>query len=85
MIQVRGSWIVIDGLCFHDGVLARRQLTPNAFQKGDLDPAPRTIAAVFIASTATRVIVRNCETINCPVAVRSYGEYALITKNHFHD
>ena len=58
---------------------------PNAFDKGDLDPAPRTIAAVFIARTATHVIVRNCEAINCPVAVRSYGEYALITKNYFHD
>lgn len=85
MIQVHGSWIVIDGLCFHDGVPAPPPADPNAFQKGDLDPAPRTIAAVFIASTAKHVIVRNCEAINCPVAVRSYGEYALITKNYLHD
>ena len=76
MIQVRGSWIVIDGLCFHDGVPA----APNA-----TSAVARTIGAVFIAGTATHVIVRNCVAINCPVAVRSYGEYALITGNHFHD
>lgn len=76
MIQVHGSWIVIDGLCFHDGVPA----APNAD-----NAVVRTIGAVFIASTAQHVIVRNCEAINCPVAVRSFGEYALITKNYFHD
>ncbi len=76
MIQVRGSWIVIDGLYFYDGVPA----APNA-----PSAVARTIGAVLIARTATHVIVRNCEAINCPVAVRSYGEYALITGNHFHD
>jgi len=85
MIQVRGSWIVIDGLCFHEGVPAPPPKDPKAFDHGDLDPAPRTIAAVFIARSAAHVIVRNCEAINAPVAVRSYGEYALITKNYFHD
>jgi len=76
MIQVHGSWIVIDGLCFKDGVPA----APNSAVE-----VVRSIGAVFIASTATHVIVRNCEAINCPVAVRSFGEYALITKNYFHD
>jgi Right handed beta helix region len=85
MIQVRGRWIVIDGLCFHDGVPAPPPADPNAFDNGDLDPAPRTVAAVFIARSATHVIVRHCEAINSPVAIRSYGEYALITNNYFHD
>jgi hypothetical protein len=76
MIQVHGSWIVIEGLCLHDGVPA----APKAAVE-----VVRSIAAVFIASTATHVIVRNCEAINCPVAVRSFGEYALITRNYFHD
>jgi len=76
MIQVHGSWIVIDGLCFHDGVPAPPDSTSDV---------TRTIGAVFIARTATHVIVRNCEAINCPVAVRSFGEYALITKDYFHD
>lgn len=76
MIQVHGSWIVIDGLCFHDGVPA----APTASTE-----VARTIAAVFIAGSATHVVLRNCETINCPVAVRTFGEYALITRNYFHD
>ena len=76
MIQIRGSWVIIDGLYFHDGVPAE----PNAPKA-----AVRTIGAVFIAGTATHVIVRNCEATNSPVAVRSYGEYALITRNYFHD
>ena len=76
MIQIHGSWVIIDGLCFFDGVPA----PPNA-----ATPVIRTIGAVFIASSSTHVVVRNCEAINCPVAVRSFGEYALITKNYFHD
>jgi hypothetical protein len=76
VIQVRGSSIIIDGLCFHDGVPA----PPNA-----RSPVVRNIGAVFIANTATNVTVRNCEASNCPVAVRSFGEYALITRNYFHD
>lgn len=76
MIQVLGSWIVIDGLCFHDGVPAA-PTAPTA--------VARTIAAVFIADTAKHVVVRNCEAINCPVAVRAFGEFALITRNYFHD
>jgi hypothetical protein len=76
MIQVRGSWIVIDGLFFYDGVPA----APNAAAA-----VVRTIGAVFIASTASHVTVQNSEAVNCPVAVRSYGQYTLITKNYFHD
>jgi hypothetical protein len=76
MIQVHGSWIVIDGLCFHDGVPA----APTAPSS-----VARTIAAVWIAATAQHVVVTNCEAMNCPVAVRVYGEYALITRNYFHD
>jgi hypothetical protein len=76
MIQVHGSWIVIEGLFFHDGVPA----APTAPSS-----VARTIAAVFIADTAQHVVVRNCEATNCPVAVRAFGEYALITKNYFHD
>ena len=76
MIQVHGSWIVIEDLCFHDGVPA----APTAPSS-----VARTIAAVFIAEGAQHVVVRNCEAINCPVAVRAYGEYALITRNYFHD
>jgi hypothetical protein len=76
MIQIHGSWIIIDGLCFYNGVPA----PPKAARV-----VIRTIGAVFIASSAKHVVVRNCEAINCPVAVRSFGEYALITKNYFHD
>ena len=76
MIQVHGSWIVIDGLFFHDGVPA----APTSPSE-----VARTIGAVFISGTATHVTVRNCEAINCPVAVRSFGEYAIITRNYFHD
>jgi hypothetical protein len=76
MIQVRGSWIVIDGLCFVDGVPAA-PAAPSS--------VARTIAAVFIANTAQHVVVRNCEAINCPVAVRAFGEYALVSRNYFHN
>jgi hypothetical protein len=76
MIQIHGSWIVIDGLYFHDGVPAE-PTAPSSLA--------RTIAAVWIANTARHVVVRNCEAINCPVAVRAFGEYALVTRNYFHD
>lgn len=76
MIQIHGSWAVIDGLCFKDGVTAADSAKNDVI---------RNIGTVFIAPKASHVTVKNCEAINCPVAVRSFGEFALITLNNFHD
>lgn len=76
MIQIHGSWVVIDGLCFKDGV--------SAAENAENDVV-RNIGAVYIAPTSSHVTVKNCEAVNCPVAVRTYGEFTQIAHNNFHD
>jgi hypothetical protein len=75
MIQIRGSYIVVDGLCFHNGV--------GTTQEQEVDA--REIAAVYLTLGADHNIIKNCEMVDCPVGVQSYGQYNLITHNYIHD
>lgn len=75
MIQIRGSYIVIDGLYFHDGVPANPGKKVGA----------RKVGAVYVTLGADHNIVKNCEFENCPVAVQVYGQDCLITQNDIHD
>ena len=75
MIQIKGNYIVVDGIYFHNGVSVTKEDTINA----------RSIGAVYITLGADNNIVKNCEMFDCPVGVQSYGQYNLITNNYIHD
>jgi hypothetical protein len=75
VIQIKASYIVVDGLYFHDG--------PEAPARGN-SVVLRT-GAVFIDKSADHNVIRNCEADNTPIAINVQGEYNLISRNHLHD
>jgi len=76
MIQIRGSYIVVDGLYFHDGIPANSKNGLNV--RGEA-------GAIFISLVATHNTIKNCEIENCPMGIQVTGQYNLITHNHIHD
>jgi hypothetical protein len=74
-IRLSGNHIVIDGLYFHDCAPA----AADAPFTGVWD-----VGAVRIVQGANYCTVKNCEFSNCPKAIQSTGEYALITGNYLH-
>jgi hypothetical protein len=74
-IQVAGSYTIIDGFYFKDGLPANSQKGVGARRSG----------SIFINEGANHNIVRNCEIDNCPMGIQVYGEYNLITQNYIHD
>ena len=74
-IQVAGSYIIIDGFYFKDGLPANNQKGVGARRSG----------SIFINEGANNNIIRNCEIENCPMGIQVYGEYNLITQNYIHD
>jgi hypothetical protein len=74
-IQVAGSFTIIDGFYFKDGLPANRTKDIGARRSG----------VIFINEGANHNIVRNCEIENCPMGIQVYGEYNLITQNYIHD
>ena len=75
MIQIKGDYIVVDGLYFHNGVSVSKEDTVNA----------RSIGAIYLTLGADNNVVKNCEMFDCPVGIQSYGQYNLITNNYIHD
>ena len=75
VIQIKGSYVAIDGLYFHDGPEASPGGTAVVLRTG----------AVFLDKGADHNIVRNCEARNAPIAINIHGEHNLITRNHLHD
>jgi hypothetical protein len=74
-IQVTASYVVIDGLRFHDGVPANPAEGVEA----------REVGAVFMTPGADHNVVKNCEFENCPVGIQVFGQNCLITRNYIHD
>jgi len=74
-IRVAGSYIVIDGLYFHDCATAPTG-TPEASHK---------VGAIFISLTSVSNVVRNCEVTRSPMCIHVYGQHNLITRNYVHD
>ena len=72
-IQIRGSYIVVDGLYFYN--------CPKSPVCEDI----RTLGAVFIAIGADHNVVRNCEMTKTPIGVQVYGQRCVITRNYIHD
>ncbi len=75
VFRIRGDYIIIDGLYFHDGAGSADARTESALKTGD----------VYVDREADHVTVENCEFYNSPVAIHTNGEYTLITRNHMHD
>lgn len=80
VIQIKGSYIVIDDLFFHDcATVTYDSIGPELWE------GVHKLGAVFIAIGADHNIVQNCEVTKCPVGIKVYGEYNLITHNYIHD
>ncbi len=74
-IRLSGNHIVVDGFYFHDCAAA----AANASYTEVWD-----VGAVRIVLGANYCTVKNCVFSNCPKAIQSTGEYALITGNYLH-
>lgn len=77
VFRIEGSYIIIDGLYFHDNTNP-----PNSDRK---NKNVQKLGAVYLALGTHHNIVRNCEFSNTPVGVKIKGKYNLITLNYFHD
>jgi hypothetical protein len=75
IFQIHGSYIVVDGLYFFDGVAADAEQGVNA----------RQIGAIYLTEGADFNIIKNCEMEDCPIGIQSYGQFNLITANYIHD
>ena len=84
VINVQGSYIIIDGLHFLNTANYTKRIT-NELNKKAEDKNVLLIGAVYQGTGAHHLIVKNCEFYDCPIAVYINGKYNLITKNYFHD
>lgn len=75
VIQVKGSYVIIEGLCFHDGAQSPTTKDEDVLR----------VADVFIAKGADHNIIRNSEVKNSPVGFHICGQFNLITHNYLHD
>lgn len=75
VIQIRGSYIVVDGLSFSGGAPSATTRNRDVLAMGD----------VFIARGANHGIVRNSEFRNSPIGIHVCGRFNLITHNYLHD
>jgi hypothetical protein len=80
VIQIKGSYIEIDGLYFHDCATV---IYDTIGQK--LWDDVHKLGAVYIAEGADHNIIKNCEVIRCPVGFKIYGQHNLVTYNYIHD
>ena len=75
VIQIQGSYIVVDGFYFHDGAQSPTTKDEDVLR----------IADVFVAKGADHNIIRNSEVKNSPVGFHICGQFNLVTHNHLHD
>lgn len=77
IFRIEGSYIIIDGLYFHDNTNP-----PNSDRK---NKNVQKMGAVYLALGTHHNIVRNCEFYDSPVGVKIKGKHNLVTRNYFHD
>jgi len=75
VIQIKGSYIIVDGFYFHDGAQSPTTKDADVLR----------VADVFIGKGADHNIIRNSEVKNSPVGFHICGQFNLITRNHLHD
>jgi hypothetical protein len=76
VFNIEGDYTVIDGLYFYTTAKA-----PN----NESDENVLQVGAVFVATGADHVTIKNNEFYNTPVGVNFLGQYGLITNNYLHD
>jgi hypothetical protein len=75
VIQVKGSYIIIDGLSFKN--------CANSTSK--VDKEILSVGAVYAITGADYLTVKNCEFTDCPIGIYINSQHCLITYNHLHD
>lgn len=77
IFHIRGSYVIIDGLSFHDNT------NPPGSDKTNKNV--QKMGAIYLAQGADHCIIRNCEFFKTPVGIKVKSSYNLITMNYFHD
>jgi hypothetical protein len=75
VIQVKGSYVVIDGLSFKN----------CANSASTIDKEILSVGAVYAVTGADYLTVKNCEFIDCPIGIYINSQHCLITGNYLHD
>ncbi|MEQ6119941.1 hypothetical protein [Reichenbachiella sp. MALMAid0571] len=77
IFRIMGSYVVIDGLYFHD----------NAYPPGSnkQNKNVQKMGAVYFAENTHHNVLQRCEFFHSPVAVKVKGQYNLIIHNYMHD
>lgn len=75
VIQVKGSYVVIDGLSFKN--------CANSTSK--VDKEILSVGAVYAVTGADYLTVKNCEFTDCPIGIYINSQHSLVTNNHLHD
>jgi len=74
-IQVKDTNVVIDGLSFKN--------CANTTSKTDKEIL--LVGAVYAATGANYLTVRNCEFTDCPIGIYINSQHCLVTQNNLHD
>ncbi|WP_256013946.1 hypothetical protein [Desertivirga xinjiangensis] len=77
IFRILGSYIVIDGLYFHDNT------NPPGSDKKTKNV--QKLGAVYFALGTHHNTLKNCEFFHTPVGVKVKGNHNLITRNYFRD
>jgi len=75
VIQVKGSYVIIDGLSFKN--------CANSTSK--VDKEILSVGAVYAVTGADYLTVKNCEFTDCPIGIYINSQHSLVTNNHLHD
>jgi hypothetical protein len=77
IFRIEGSYIIIDGLYFHDNT--------NPPGSDNKNKNVQKLGVVYFALGTGHNTVKNCEFFHSPVAVKIKGMYNLVTHNYMHD
>ena len=77
IFRIEGSYVVIDGLYFHDNT--------NPPESDHKNKNVQKLGAVYLAQGTHHNVVKNCEFFHTPVGIKVKGTDNLITRNYLHD
>ena len=77
IFRIEGSYVVIDGLYFHDNT--------NPPESDHKNKNVQKLGAVYLALGTHHNLVKNCEFFHTPVGIKVKGTQNLITRNYLHD
>ena len=77
IFRIQGSYIVIDGLYFHDNTKP-----PGSDHR---NKNVQKLGAIYLASGTHHNVVTNCEFVRTPVGIKVKGTDNVVTRNYLHD